>query len=69
MDRLERVILKWLEERNSDWTWFFGGVKYDKEETVRRFLKDKRFRRLVKEQVELTAIEMFKSHLKKEGKS
>lgn len=69
MGRLERAILKWLEARDEDWCWFFGGVKYDKKATVEKFKKDKKFRKLIIEAVEKTAIEMFESHLKREQKS
>jgi|GEM_PF-4576351 len=70
MNRLEKTILKWLMARDDDWEgWFFGGVKYDKKATIEKFIKDKQFRKLVVEQVERTAIEMFEGHMKKEGKA
>jgi hypothetical protein len=68
MNNLEKTILKWLETRNDGWCWFFGSKKLDKKTTVEKFKRDKQFRKLVVTQVEKTAIEMFDSHLKKEGK-
>jgi hypothetical protein len=65
---IERAILRWLEERNDSWHWFFGRERLDKKTTVERFRKDKAFRKLVVEQVTRAAIEMFESHLRKEGK-
>jgi hypothetical protein len=68
MNSIERVVMKWLEARDDGWFWFFGGTKYDKKATLEKFKKDKQFRRLIVEQVEKVAIEMFESHLRKEGK-
>jgi len=48
--------------------WFFGSAKLNKKETIKKFRKDKKFRKLVISQVEKVAIEMFENHMKKEGK-
>jgi hypothetical protein len=68
VNEIERIVLRWLEERDNNWFWFFGKERLGKRETVERFKHDKAFRRLVVEQVTRTAIEMFESHLRKEGK-
>jgi len=68
MNDIENVVMKWLEARDNGWVWFFGGQKLTKEETIKKFKKDKNFRKLVVEQVTKVAVEMFESHLRKEGK-
>jgi len=68
VNAIERAILKWLEERDGSWFWVFGRERLDKKATIERFKRDKAFRRLIVEQVTRTAVEMFESHLRKEGK-
>jgi hypothetical protein len=66
MDSLEKTILKWLEARDPSWIWFFGREKLDKNITIEKFKKDKQFRKLIVEQVQKVAVEMFEQHLEKE---
>jgi hypothetical protein len=68
MNNLEKTMLKWLEAREPSWCWFFGKERYDKQKTIEKFKKDEQFRKLITEQVEKVAVEIFESHLRKEGK-
>jgi len=56
---LEKTILRWLENRPEGWGWLFDGVKYSKTETIEKFKKDKRFRKLLTSQVYKLAVELF----------
>lgn len=56
---MEKTILRWLENRPEGWGWLFDGVKYSKTETIEKFKKDKRFRKLLTSQVYKLAVELF----------
>jgi len=58
--QLEREVLKFLETRNNSWVFFFGAEKLDKDDTIKRFKKDKKFRGLVLTLAVKRAIDSFK---------
>jgi len=58
---LEKEVLSWLRHRNNGWTWFFGGEKLDRDETIRRFESDKKFRKTVLTLAIKKAIDGFKA--------
>jgi len=58
---LEKEVLSWLGHRNSGWAWFFGGEKLDRDETIRRFKSNKKFRKMVLTLAIKKAIDGFKA--------
>jgi protease II len=58
-DQVEEAVIQYLKTRNDGWYWFMGSQRYTKEETLRRFKKDKAFREMVKSQIYRLATEMF----------
>lgn len=59
MDELDRAILEYLRSRDSSWRWVMGTRVLTKEETIRLFLEDREFRRLIRESVFRLAVEIF----------
>ena len=65
---LERVVLRYLETRNNGWTWVLGNKVYTKEETIKLFKKNKRFRKMIMEQILKLAIDLFSKAIPEEEK-
>ncbi len=65
MDEIESVVLKYLESRDNGWKWIKGAKVYTKEETVKLFKKDKKFRKLIVEEVYKLAVDIFMRSSKK----
>jgi hypothetical protein len=60
MDNLEKTILKYLESRpDNSWKWVRGTQVFDKQTTIEKFKKDKKFRKMIVEQAHLLAIDLF----------
>jgi len=59
MDDLDKTILEYLESRDEDWTWVFGTRTLDKKTTIEMFKKNKKFRNLIKKEVQKLAIDLF----------
>jgi hypothetical protein len=59
VDELEKAILRFLESRPPDWKWGTSSKVYSRDETIERFKKDKRFRKLIIERAHILAIELF----------
>jgi len=57
MDEIERVILRFFEAQPEDFAWVIGREYLDKKETIRRFKKDRKFRKFIKVEIERTAVE------------
>jgi len=68
MDEIERVILRFFEAQPEDFAWVIGKEFLDRDETIRRFKKDKRFRKFVKVEIERTAVETKYKRVVKLGK-
>jgi len=72
MDSIEKAILEYLEAQSDDWTWVFGEKLMNKHTTITLFKKDKKFRKLVRNEVEKLAVDMFmkaaKRRTRKKGK-
>jgi len=60
MNDIEKAVLKYLESRDDNgWKWVFGSRVMTKKETIEKFKKDGKFRRLIVEQVVALATDMF----------
>ena len=59
MDDLDKAILEYLESRDEEWTWVFGTRTFDKKTTIEMFKKNKKFRNLIKKEVQKLAIDLF----------
>jgi hypothetical protein len=59
MDKLEEAVLKYLESRPPDWKWGTATQMFNKTETIERFIKDKKFRKLIIERAHILAVELF----------
>lgn len=60
MKEIERAILDWLQSRNEEkFKWVYGGKVLGKDETIRLFKKDKKFRKLVVTQAIKAACDLF----------
>ena len=56
---LERAILEYLEKQNNSFKWVLGKKVFTKEETIRLFKEDEKFRKMIVEQAVLLAIDLF----------
>jgi len=56
---LEKAILEYLERQNNSFKWVLGKKVFTKEETIRLFKKDEKFRKMIIEQAVLLAIDLF----------
>lgn len=59
IEKLERAVLEYLESREGNWKWFMGGKRYSKEETIRLYKKNKKFRQEVIEEAVKTQTDSF----------
>jgi|GEM_PF-2272735 len=59
LNDLEKAILKYLEKQSEDFKWILGNKVYTKEETIKLFKEDEKFRKMVLEQAILLAIDLF----------
>jgi len=62
---VEKWILRYLEGRPDDWKWVKGLKVFTKEETIRLFKKDRKFRKLFVKMVLETAVDLFKRAVEK----
>lgn len=51
MNEIEKQILENLKRKDNGWSWFFGSRRMTKDETIRLFEKDEKFRKEVVEAV------------------
>jgi len=58
--QLEREVLRFLETRNNSWVFIFGADKLSKDDTIKRFKNDKKFKGLVLSLAVKRAIDSFK---------
>ena len=56
---LEKAILEYLERQDNSFKWVLGKKVFTKEETIRLFKKDEKFRKMIVEQAVLLAIDLF----------
>ena len=56
---LEKAILEYLERQDNSFKWVLGKKVFTKEETIRLFKKDEKFRKMIIEQAVLLAIDLF----------
>ena len=59
MNGLEKTILVYLKERSSSWMWMNGVQMFSKEKTIRLFKKDRKFRKMITEEVHKLAVDLF----------
>lgn len=58
--QLEDAIMNYLQHRPPDWKWAFGAKMLGRDETIKRFKADKKFRVLILKTGLLKAVNDFK---------
>ena len=59
MNSLERAILKYLESRDGTWKWIQGRKTYSRDETIRLFKGEKKFRKSFMQEAVKTTVDSF----------
>jgi hypothetical protein len=68
LDDIEQAILAYLESRPKDWKWGTATQIFNRDETIERFKRDKRFRKFIIERAHILAVELFmKANKEKES--
>jgi len=67
MNEIEKIVLDYLESRDNNWKWVFGQQVLGRDETIRLFKKNKRFRKQIVKAVVETATDLFVRGGKAEG--
>lgn len=57
---LETAIAEYIEKQPEDWKWGNGQKIFSKEETLRLFKNDKKFRSMILKESVLLGIDLFK---------
>lgn len=58
---IESIIEDYLKKQDPKWGFFFGGTWMSRDEVLKKFRKDKQFRKTVVQQVLKLATELFTS--------
>jgi len=59
---LEKTVLKYLEERDGNWSIILGDKSMNKEDVIKKFKRDRKFRGMLVKAIIGLATEMFMNH-------